>query len=294
MAMPPADTAPKPAAEPSYEAKRKKLLADPKLHAEILKVARARGMKRQDWGDLLGAVIEDALAHPSLPVDEPERFLKYVCGIANNKSLDAASARIRESERLVRMDARDADPRVVPADRVALAQQSIAILAGRWPDKYQWFVRSEIHGETSEAIAADSGVSAGFVRKVLSDMRKALREAAKHPVGMVITLLVVVLGALFGDPGRWPPVLRPTVKDSELSQQGPGRHDAPATPPSAAELRERARDWARQRNWALCIEDLDAVMRLDPASFGDADWALRTHAQEELDGGGAWAKPRLK
>jgi hypothetical protein len=190
------------------------------------------------------------------------------------------------------MDARDADPRVVPADRVAQAQQSIAILAERWPDRSQWFVRSEIHGDTSEAIAADHGVSAGFVRKVLSDMRKALRGAAKHPVGMVITLVALLLGALFGDPSRWPPVLRPTA--TELSQQGPGRRDVPAPPPSAADLRARARDWARQKNWGLCLEDLDAAYRLDPSAFGDDDLALRTHAQEELEGGSGWAKPPIK
>jgi hypothetical protein len=42
----------------------------------------------------------------------------------------------------------------------------------------------------------------------------------------------------------------------------------------------------------VAIEDLDGAYRLDPNGFTGAERALRTHAENEAEGG-AWAKPPM-
>src|SRR6202044_2832987 len=78
--------------------RRRKILADPKVHKAIRAVARLRGVSSDQVDDILGEVCADALEDAKLPLGDAEQARLYLCGMARFKAVDLARQRKRDLE----------------------------------------------------------------------------------------------------------------------------------------------------------------------------------------------------
>jgi DNA-directed RNA polymerase specialized sigma24 family protein len=256
--------------------RRAEVLSDPAIHESIRTVARLRGMTRDFARDIAQQVLLEALTDENLPLDDKEQTRLYLGGCARHKAIDhVRSTEIRTKTRIETHEQSGRDP-----ETSALAARLWEVVVGRFPGKSDMLFRYLILGETHAEIAGWYRKPPSTVRNDISDMMRALRNTT-----FVCAFLVVFVGGS----SAWHRMTRP-VSDSQLSDTTAHRYEAPPVEPTAAQLRDRARDWCRQRVWGECITDIDHAYRLDPSGDTEQWQKLREYAQDELEGGFS-AKP---
>lgn len=230
-----------------------------------------------DAEDVVQSVLAEALSSPARP-DEPEAARRWIWGIARHKIADHHRRAGRETNDVPE---RAAPP--APHEENALLAWAVGELPpGADAQKtLDWLLR-EGEGETLEAIAEEERLPAPVVRQRVSRLRRLLRSRWAQ---LVAAGLAVLVGwALLRRQGRERPIgVPPDVRED----------------PSLVAVRTRARamrdDAARaaaQRDWARCLERLDAAKAIDPA--GDRApgvEALRRQARDAIERERAPAPP---
>ncbi len=246
---------------------RKARLADPALHASVLKVIRLRGVPLQDELEVLHDVIADACDNPGLPLHDPEQLRLYLGGSARHKAIDLARKRKMRREREVPLDPRMADPHTPPQDQVALAHQLAGLGERLFPRTFSWFLRARVQDEPHAEIAADANVSPDYVRSEVSSIGRALRAIAEGG-----SILMVLLAVLFGA-YRW------ATRVDDVAHPRPPERPELRTPD---ELRDAASDECAREQWTPCLEHLTRAATLDPVGETPAWKELRARADRKL------------
>jgi DNA-directed RNA polymerase specialized sigma24 family protein len=259
--------------------RRRELLADRRIHKSIRAVLGCRGVAEQDIDDLLQETLIDAWRAPRLPLHDAEEARLYIGGIARFKAIDAARRRAIDAAKR-RNDAHDAldeehpsAPRVAepPHEAQDYARKLLEQVRMRF-SRADWLVRSLVHEDTSEKIAADDGVCAAHVRRSVGEMRAYALEIARGLGQLVAVLFFVAIGlSLWRSPG------------GDRDRHHPD-HEGPTKPaPSDARaLRDRAHRECDAGEWRACADDLDEARKLDPAGETPEIVALRRSAAAHL------------
>lgn len=263
--------------------RRTEILSDPKLHESVRVVARLRGMSRDVANDIAQQVLLEALTDENLPLDDPEQTGLYLRGAARHKAVDHVRALDIGARNGVRVNEKNEQEPPADPERVALAARVWQFVVGRFPGKSDMLFRHLILGETHAEIAGWYRKQPSSVRADISRMMQTLRNT---------TFACAFLMIFVGGSSAWHRMARPVTPDEQLSDATSHRVEAPPVAPSAEQLRDRARDWCRQRVWAECLDDVERARRMDPDGHTQQWEQLRMHALEELEGG-AWAKPGL-
>jgi DNA-directed RNA polymerase specialized sigma24 family protein len=258
--------------------RRDAILSDAGVLDSIRKVIRARGVRESDIDDVLHDVIESACEDASLPLDDKEHARLYLCGCARYKSIDDARTRKKQRQRHGEVELDSLASADFPADQRALAHELDRQGKKAFPFTYLWFRRSAVGGETHAEIAADPRVTTGHVANEVSTIRHALRAFALAGFALLVGALAVRLWKPGAQP-RSAPIAQsaaPTLKAAPVPSVVP---TAPASPPEAIALRERAAHECADGHLGECLDDLRAAFKLDPNGESPEVHALRRRMQ---------------
>jgi DNA-directed RNA polymerase specialized sigma24 family protein len=236
-----------------------RLLRCPKLKASVYKVARSQGVHASEWEDVYQVTLE-RMAQATLPVTDADAR-KYVNGIAKNASIDhlrkKATDEATDSLESLR---KEPSPTIARLEQRVFLQGLFRAGLAKFGEKWDWWVRSKIHKETTAEIGHAAGVTPGHVRDQVSLMNRWFdgKWGKRTGIGGVLVLLLAI-GA-----GKW--ALTPHAFDeSQLSTYSEVRTGPRIAAPDAAALRERARGACDAGAWGACENDLVAAAKLDPA-----------------------------
>ncbi len=262
--MPMADTS---------KARREALLGDPEMLASIRRVLRGRGVGDHEVDDQCRHVVAEAWAARHFPDHEREEARRYLNGIARRVAIDHAHDNARLATDPLPFDegesaAASDPPAYEERDAVARLVEKGRVL---FPRTFPWFLRSAMLHEEASAIAHGEGVSPGYVRHEVSEIRRTLRTLAAG-LGLVAVAVLVFFGVrALGRGGRH--------EGTEIA--------TPDTPPDVAPnvrearaLRRDARRYCADGAWESCAAQLGKAERLDPAGETQELKELREQAEE--------------
>jgi DNA-directed RNA polymerase specialized sigma24 family protein len=278
--------------EDDASTRRRALLEDPKVHAEIRKVARLRGAASDRAEDILQEVLTEALEDDRVPDHDPEEGRLYLCGMARNKTIDSVRA---DKVRTEYVKEKKADAKAMASGDAE--EPHVARNVAEWGhktfgDKFSWFVRHAVHGETHRAIAESAGVSQDYVRHTVASIR------ARTTASLVAALAVALLVAFaFYRARPVPGGPAGATPDYANTAHGPGTPAPSVTPPApssaiervftpaeqGARLRERAKRELGEGNYDECITDTVEAQRIDPAGHTPAIEKLRKTCVKKSD-----------
>jgi DNA-directed RNA polymerase specialized sigma24 family protein len=266
---------------------RNKLLSDPELTASVKRVLRARGVEPQDLDDKSQDTLLSAFRAANLPSTKPEAR-QYVHAVARYTAIDWADERAQDPIQIAfatRPDAVRADEEGDGANRdgadleaitaeattphaeeeareaAELARKVVERVAHRHPRAFRLFWRAKVLGEPETDLAAQERVSAGRLRKQVSDARKWMHETVQE-----LTTVLAVVFVLIG-------IGRSLMQRREMQEPLPDSRTAAPQGPTplgeAARLRHHAFEACDAGRWNECVQFLDDARRLD--SPGDTD-----------------------
>ncbi|MCU0686798.1 MAG: sigma-70 family RNA polymerase sigma factor [Polyangiaceae bacterium] len=232
-------------------------LDDPALHAWLRSYVRRR-VASDEADDLVQAILCAALEARQRPPDAVG-LRRWLTGVARH-----LIARHYEVSRSVR---RSDDDTIEPAQApppfeerslVRWAEmQAEAIAHG--PETLDWMAR-EGEGEKLESIAREAELPSARVRQRVSRLRRWMKGRYLAELALASTLAMTL---------AWLWTRRSEPKHPTLVDDAPTASASPPTPfelsAAAIEQREAATHLCERRDWAGCLEALDAAKRLDPA-----------------------------
>jgi len=262
-----------------------RLLRCPKLKASVCKVARAQGVARDQEEDVYQETML-RMSMATLPSTDAEAR-RYVHGIARHAAIDHLRKLAEENaaESLESLEETELAVRQRMEQRVqiqGLFRQGLEKFGAKW----DLWMRSKIHKETSEEIASTEGLAPSHVRHEVSIMNRWFDGAWGKRTGSIGGVLALLLAVGAG----WWMTHRP-VNEADLAGFRGARSDTRVVGLDAAALRERGTKACDAGAWSACEEDLAAAAALDsagetPERMGLEARAMSKQMRHDVDGGG--------
>ncbi|HEU4536204.1 MAG TPA: sigma-70 family RNA polymerase sigma factor, partial [Polyangiaceae bacterium] len=246
---------------------------DPALHAWLRSYVRRR-VPSDEADDLVQAVLCAALEARQRPPDAAG-LRRWLTGVARHLIArhyeGSRSARRSDDEAF---EPAQAPPPFEERSLVRWAElQAEAIAHG--PETLDWMAR-EGEGEKLESIAREAELPSARVRQRVSRLRRWMKGRYLAELALASTLAMAL---------AWWWTRREDVSGPKVVDDAPTASPSVPTPAeraaAAAEQREAAARLCERRDWAGCLEALDAAKRIDPAGdLAPAIEGLRRAAAE--------------
>jgi DNA-directed RNA polymerase specialized sigma24 family protein len=254
------------------KSRREALLGDAEVLASIRRVLRGRGVGAHEVDDQCRQVVAEAWAARNFPDHGREDARRYLNGIARRVAIDHAHDNARHAADPLPFEEGAAlavsdPPAYEERDAVLRLVQKGQKL---FPRTFPWFLRSAMLHEEASAIACGEGVSPGYVRHEVSEIRRTLRVMAAG-LGLVAAAVLVFFG--------WRALGRGRHDGTNVAAP----HIAPDVAPSIREAEARRSDARRlcaDGAWESCAMELGKAERLDPGGETQELKELRERAEE--------------
>ena len=260
-----------------------RLLRCPKLKAAVCKVARSQGVKPEVAEDVYQETML-RMSRATLPLTEAEAR-KYVHGIAKFAAIDYLRS-LEEAESLESLR-KEAYPMRERIEQRTFMQGIFKQGFAKFGEKWDWWVRSKVHKETSGEIGRAAGVTPSHVRDEVSVMNRWFDGAWGKRTGSIGGVLTLLLAIGLG----WSWTHRGDVDESQVSTYAEVRTDSRVVGMDATALRARGQKACDAGEWSACQNDLAAAAALDPQGETMDLWQLKVDAmakqmRRDADGNG--------